>query len=719
MKKLRRLAVAFSVLGLSLLGSAIVAPAATTWGKWLAIGGGISIFGGWLLLWKSPVVNREADALVQLRREVEREAVRLEKDRVVLRRERALFFGQEQLGLSYDSCADHADDVNADGSDDEVDRSEELVVIGSEDETEWGELDAKVLTLMRAESERLFGNLVENTYVKDGEFDRSRLGDDLIQLMESVALIYKPDSEHPLLETSVERLLHAVNHASVQMLVHLQQLPLDVKSYNLRETYRYLRSGAKFYGYYKRVEPYWSYARPLYHLGRLAMGTNPITIGVGWAVSELIKQGSVNYAHSYALRLFHDTVRILGNEAAGIFGDDYRHRDPAWIYGMEMVGLAQLLPSSQPLLEAALREVTGLTLRSEYDRIFLCGCLAGRASVRPDCFESRKFLSLAERQLVARKIERFLKKQGIKPERRLLEDWKPKVEARLGVHLRIGSSELDPSAAQSCQNALRALASFLIQFKQMDMAQVHVLLPLTQSAANADAGVLDEVLQSIAAEPPMLYEIPILVPGSSMLNCFLQDLLGLEAGHAPRYPESVEAIEETAGYFREDPQKWRTLLRKKYAEFLLTGIDSSGGSARQFPVAAAPLLLGVLQEGEMVEFFFEDLVIVNPEGGESETMIWQRNFVLCATGRRLLLTATAIEESDIIWSCPRGQLTLSRIRGLVSDDCQLSGGRWMIDSTDAPQGLVITGKKLNSYEKRFAPLLAWQETDKESQPDSE
>ena len=94
--------------------------------------------------------------------------------------------------------------------------------------------------------------------------------------MESVARIYKPDSEHPLLETSVERLLRAVNHASVQMLVHLEQLPLDVKSYNLRETYQYIRSGTKYYGYYKKVEPYWTYARPLYHLGRLAMGTNPI-----------------------------------------------------------------------------------------------------------------------------------------------------------------------------------------------------------------------------------------------------------------------------------------------------------------------------------------------------------------------------------------------------------------------------------------------------------
>lgn len=704
MNGLQKLSLVVGVVGLGLLLGAFLLPSgAPATSLWLAGSGGGALLVAWLLLWKRTTTITGAEELEQLRRELERQATRLEKDRIAYRRERALHFGQDHIvdGLT---DGDEDDDDDDDGA---------LVVQGPAEVTDWDELDGKVLTLMRKESERLFGNLVANVYVRDGEFDRSRLGDDLIQLMESVAMIYRPESEHPLLETSVEKLLYAVNHASVQMLVHLQQLPLDVKSYNLRETYQYIRSGAKFYGYYKRVEPYWNYARPLYHLGRLAMGTNPVTIGVGWAVSELIKQGGVNYAHSYALRMFHDTVRILGNEAAGIFGADYRHRDPAWIYGLEMVGLTQAVLSNQSRLEAALKEVAGLTLRSEYDRVFLYGCLSGRAKPLPERFQGKDFLALGERQHIARKIETFVKKQGIDQELSVLEKWKPKVESRLGVHLRIGSDELDPSAEQSVKNALRALASFLIQFKQMDTLEMKPHLFATNSAKSADESFLAEWWQSIVQEPPMLYEIPIMVSGSEQLRIFLDDLLELEAGHAPRHPESVDAIEETAGYFREDTGKWRTKLKDRYAMFLLGEVDVSHGAVKKFPSSAAPLLFGLLDEGEVVQFFFEDVRIMSGADESSDTL-QNQEFVLCGTGKRLILIAIKPEGADLAWSCQQDQLTVTRKRGIVCDDCEIGGGRWLMDSYQAPMAILIKGKKLSSYEKRFAPLLSEQVTATES-----
>ncbi|MEZ5324976.1 MAG: hypothetical protein R3F19_07925 [Verrucomicrobiales bacterium] len=692
MNKLRLISLLLALVGFGALLTGLALPELSTARTWLSVVGAAALLVGWLILWRDSrrAEISESERLLELRREIELEALRLEKQRIAWRRQRSLQFGLEQEDFS-------------EPFDDDGEGSVALVTV-TEKPTEWDSMDAKMLALMREESERLFRNVLDNAYVRDGEFDRSRLGDDLIQLMESVARIYKPESEHPLLETSVERLLRAVNHASVQMLVHLEQLPLDVKSYNLRETYQYIRSGTKYYGYYKKVEPYWTYARPLYHLGRLALGTNPITIGVGWAVSELIKHGSVNYAHSYALRLFHDTVRILGNEAAGIFGNDYRHRDPAWIYGIEIVALMRAFPGSQSRLEGALQEVAGLTLRSEYDRIFLYGCLAGRATARPERFAGRDFLTLGERQQIASRLERHVKKHEFDKAAPGFKDWKTGAEQRLGIHLRLGTEQADPTDEEATLSALRALASFLIQFKHMDCDQLRPLLARTQLATAATESNYESAWQSIAAEPPMLYEIPVLAAGSSVLYRFLDDLLALEAGHAPRFPESAEAIEETAGYFREEPAKWRSKLCAAYAGFLLSGIDQATATLKQFPHTAAPVLLGLLDEGESVEFFYEDIAVVP---GDALEVLPRRKLVLCATDVRMLLIATSAELSDVVWSARKGEISLRRARGVVTDDCHISGGRWLLDTEQEPAAIKIGGRRLGSYEKRFSRLHEW------------
>ena len=659
---------------------------------WLIGFAGIALVGAWFTLWRSAagVGSAEYHTLVQLQQQIAREAVRLEKDRVALRQERALNFAQDEFPDRSDASAD-------------ADQATDLVA-AARDPEDWDARDAQVLALMREESERLFRHLLDNAYVENGEFNRTRLGDDLGRLIESIARVYQPDSEHPLLETSVEQLLRAVNRASVQMLVHFQQLPLDVKSYNLRETYQYVRAGAKYYGYYKKVEPYWTYARPLYHLGRLAFGTNPITIGVGWAVSELIKHGSVNYAHSYALRLFHDTVRIVGNEAAGIFGGDYRHRDPAWIYGMEVIALTKVFPMSQERLEAALGEVSGLALRSEYDRIFLYGCLSGKAIARPQRFPGRDFLSLAERQQVAKNLERHVRKQGLESDGEVLMNWKTAAEDRLGIHLRVGGATLELSEKEAVGNALRSLASFLIHFKGIDPSATRPLLLATQSARSAESACLDKIWDSIQSEPPMLYEIPAMGEATSVLTRFLDDLLVLEAEHAPRFPESAEAIEETAGYFRENAAKWRQKLTEHYAKFLLGELAAGASDRKRFPSIAAPLLLGLLNEGEKVGFFYEKVSLLPDVPLDT---LSGRSLVLCGTDNRLLLLATSRDQSDLVWTGRKGEISINRVRGMISDDCQVSGGRWIIDADVMPKSIAIVGRKLNAYENRFGPLLKW------------
>ena len=58
------------------------------------------------------------------------------------------------------------------------------------------------------------------------------------------------------METSMEQVLRFLHNVSLQLLVQLEQLPLDVKGFNLRETYRFVKKAMDYYGMYKKVNPY-------------------------------------------------------------------------------------------------------------------------------------------------------------------------------------------------------------------------------------------------------------------------------------------------------------------------------------------------------------------------------------------------------------------------------------------------------------------------------
>ncbi len=301
------------------------------------------------------------------------------------------------------------------------------------------EKDEAVMTLIREQTERLFTDIKEKAYLKDGHFEKGRLTREMIDLMESVARIYQPDAQNPLLETNVELLLRATNRISLQMLVVMEQLPLDVKTYSLKNIYEGVQAGVKVYDVYKAANPYWNALRPVYYIGRYGLGGNPVTLGVTWALGELAKTGarklSSHLANRYALNLLHDLVFIVGSESAAIFGGDFRHREQNWVFGAELTDLMRRFPLSESTLLPALNEIGRLQLRSEYDRIFFYRCLASRKSADPARADARKSLSRAERKAVGARLAKFYTRHISDAAPRAAKRWKAAAEARLGVDI--------------------------------------------------------------------------------------------------------------------------------------------------------------------------------------------------------------------------------------------------------------------------------------------
>lgn len=582
-----------------------------------------------------------------------------------------------------------------------------------------GEKDRAVMALLEKRAEILFEKIKTNAYQEDGVFQRDRLSADMIDLVETVARIYYPDSKRPLLETSVESLLRAVNRISLQLLLLLEGLPLDIKSYNLQTTYETVRKGVRAYGVYKTAAPYFSYARPFYYLSRYAVGAAPMVLGAGWAVSELFKRSALrfssNMAHRYALGLLRDMVLIVGGEAAGVFGGDYRLRDPNWIYGAELTDLMAAADPSPGLLRPALDEIGGLALKSEYDRIFLYRCMAAGAGVKLEQFADPTPLALGQREAVARRLERFHRRH-IRGGAGDLSAWKDAAEARLGIKIRLAEKGEAVSTLENTVSGVFSLAGFLSEVKECDPEKWPAALDGTRLFRSVDPAERAGLLEDLTASPPMIFEYPDIDAGNRRADDYLADLAFLAARVAPRSDESDEAVLSAARYFRKkNLDGVRKRLDREYVDFLAASLDEASPEKRVHPRAARSLLY-LLIEGESPRCLYKSITLRLEDGrGEALPFPPYAEPWLLGTDRRLVLAAVNRKFQGppiLVWTGGPGEggadaAAVSRETGRFRTGRRITGGTWHWDrvpATGESPAIVVSGPAVGRSERYFRPL---------------
>jgi len=593
-----------------------------------------------------------------------------------------------------------------------------------EENTELFGKDQEVLKLLEAESQRLFEKIVGNKYKENGEFQRKWFADDVIHLLESIAKIYNPKSERPLLETSVEQLLRATNRISLQLLILLEQLPLNIKEYNLRATYEYIQKGASAYNTYKAAAPYLSFVKPAYYLGRMALGSNPVTLGLGWAVGELLKVGGkklgAQLANQYAMGLLHDVIAIVGNESAGVFGGDYRHRDANWCYGAELTELVHLFPVSRDTLLHALNEVGLLKLRSEYDRIFLYRCLAAHKSARPEQFDSGAFLSGEEKKTIAGRLERFFERYTHGREGTVVSKWKRGVEERLSVKLTLDFTRKALSDNEQIESGLRSLASFLIEYKGISPDALKPQLRNSSLYRALEEEQRATLLEAYQDEPPMLFDYPELEPSSRWLEDYVDDVVQLMVELTPRSLRSEAAIEGVVEYFRFDEKEFTKKRDSSYLEWFSQQLSKDAPSLK-LSAEVVRFLFFSLEQDESVRFVYENLTI-QAESIKDKTLhkklgiLSREKLLLIGTDKRLCLFAMDTKASELehllrlLWSWKPGEgddISAKCLENRFVNDCQLTGGKWhMRTPMDTKTFSVrLSGQTMRRYESYFAPLL--------------
>jgi hypothetical protein len=287
----------------------------------------------------------------------------------------------------------------------------------------------------------MLGRFSSGEYWNDGQFRTQALLLDLYKFMEEIARIYLPEAERPLLETNLESLLRAVNRASLQVILLLEEIPiLEAKELNLRKVADGVRKASKVVRKYEDLQPYLEPVRYLWQGSKLLLASNPL-FAAGWiAGSELIRQGGKKYGKKaldgYLLSLLRQTLGIIAWETASVYDRTHRYRNPEFVFAVELTHLTSLFPLEPELMRDALQELEKTPFRSTYDRIFLYRCLAQHVSPKPKNFAQPDLLEKETREAIFTRLQSFRSRHLSEAREKDLSAW----ESSLANRLQLSSS---------------------------------------------------------------------------------------------------------------------------------------------------------------------------------------------------------------------------------------------------------------------------------------
>lgn len=578
----------------------------------------------------------------------------------------------------------------------------------------------------------------------------------MFELVQRIARVYSPSSTSPLLETSFEQLARAASRICLHVLVLVEQLPMNVQQYNFNHLYGYFRKAVVGYGTYQQAAPWLSYLTRGLYAGRLAAGSNPVSLGAWWVATEAGKKGAQKFVEKVidrqAIAILHDLITVVGVEVACVYGTGFRYRDPAWILGTELIELISRFPPSRESLRAGLKQITELRLRNEYDRIYLYRCLASHKSAvqrLPD----PSMLTREEREHIATSLETFFSAHIHGTTATEVDKWRRDVEERLDLKLRPMIGNAAASHPEQSRTAVAQLAVFLKSLGGLEDSAVvselrrsKVLAMLASDDIQPTLETLPETIRNTRFEPPGLD------PASPVTAAFLEDLIsavvrlecsnrsdfsvehdqsaGLSSGTAEKSAASAETsispletlAAEVCTYFRRSAKETAAFFEQAWmAE--LKGHSVIGHLHHDMTTAVARCVLQLRQHNESVAFTYPETAVQSGNQTVLQPHTWLVGFVVrtgsgksdvAETGvasRAVLVTVHSNHSSSLLWTS-NAPLQVTRRKGLLIDSAIVTGGTWTgsaqvsdANNVGLARSIVISGSlRGGRYSTYFEPL---------------
>lgn len=566
------------------------------------------------------------------------------------------------------------------------------------------ERDRRLDKLLEERTEDLYEKIRTNAYSPEGKFEVTLVRDDVSALALEIATLYGSNPNRPLAGVSSERILRAAGRCCLKFLVELERLPLDIHSYDVVDVYGYVRQAVNVYGLYRSARRYMPWFRGAYYGTWVAMGANPLALGAWWVVSTMGTKGAstvaTNIANRWALSFLHDIVRVIGYEVASVYDPNLRYRDPNWCFAAELAELVQAFPGSEKSLRRALSLVGALQLRNEYDRIYFFRCIVEgkRAGLKRSHAAD---LLPNQRREIAERLEGFLKSNIPNPNPKTVERWRTGVEERLDVALTIDGPALALPESEQRRDAVRSLAGYLLEIKQIEPESLRPLLEETALVTAMPEEQATGLWTTLQEDPPFFFQMPSVTPSGEIAKAFLQDLVVLAVKVAPRYPVADEIVVATAVRLRCDASDTKKRLDKQYVDELARLLPEEA-PIRRIPADVARAALDLVQQEKHLRFVYGDVLPVDLEHDSLPELNRDKTWLM-GIGDRLVAFAMG-DTPELIWEGD-SKVDLEYIKGRIRSDCRLTGGHWFSPELDTTPTLFLRGTVLGSSHKYFAPLI--------------
>ena len=299
------------------------------------------------------------------------------------------------------------------------------------------EQDRKLLALVENESQLAFDRILTNRYAADDGVNSALILADVREFVEKVAKLYRPDADDVLLDTDIELIAKGLSSVSLHLLMVVDNLPLNLKSYNTAGMYRLIRRGASYYGAYKAFRPYLEQGLNTLQIARLAVGANPVAVGTAWLAGKLATRGAKlvgeRLLQRTALQLLNDFIRVIGFEAAMMYGGGFPHRDANWVFAAELVNLEISRGTDCAGRDAALEKLCSLVLRNEFDRVHLLTQLSRHKPVDVARVRPLVVMTYEERESVASELARHCRDSGVDGSAPAIIQWHEALKQVLGL----------------------------------------------------------------------------------------------------------------------------------------------------------------------------------------------------------------------------------------------------------------------------------------------
>jgi len=297
--------------------------------------------------------------------------------------------------------------------------------------------DRALIALIEDESRIVFERIRANRYAAEKGVDSDLIVADVRQFVEKVARLYRPDADDVLLETEIELIAKSFSSVSLHLLMVVDDLPLNLKSYNTAKIYRLIRRGVSYYGTYKAFRPYLEHGLNALQLGRLAVGMNPVAVGAAWLAGKLTTQGAKvvgeRLLQQKALQLLNDFIRVIGFEAAMMYGGGFRHRDANWVFGAELVNLEILRGEDFSGRDSAMAKLCNLVLRNEFDRIQLLTRLSHHKPIDVEKARPLIIMTAQEREKIVTELAKHCRETGVNMNDHSILEWRHELESTLDI----------------------------------------------------------------------------------------------------------------------------------------------------------------------------------------------------------------------------------------------------------------------------------------------